>query len=286
LSIVSRPHEISDSNNIKVNRAIPIKEEIAEIKYPWDIVQLNRQAIKDDLSLIKGLRKSARVSGTNKVINPSGIFIEKGAVVEHCFLNATDGPIYIGRSAEVMEGTMIRGPVAIGDNCTVKMGTRIYGATSLGPYCIAGGEIKNSVFQGCSNKAHDGYLGDSVIGAWCNMGAGTSNSNVKNNASSVSVYTPHGPRDVGLKCGVFMGDYTRTAINTSINTGTVTGICCNIYGTGLTPKYIPSFSWGSEGINRYDFDKALVDIENWKTLKQQTLTNEERLILKYAFDNF
>jgi hypothetical protein len=146
-----------------------------------------------------------------------------------------------------------------------------------------GGEIKNSVLFGNSNKAHDGYLGDSVVGEWCNMGAGTSNSNVKNNASSVVIYTPKGPANVGLKCGMLMGDYSRTAINTSVNTGTVIGVCCNVFGNGLTPKYIPSFSWGSDGVERYRFEKAMEDIENWKSLKGSRLNDNEKTILKHIF---
>jgi hypothetical protein len=151
---------------------------------------------------------------------------------------------------------------------------------------VAGGEIKNSVLFGYSNKAHDGYLGDSVIGEWCNLGAGTTNSNLKNNASIVRVWTPRGELNAGAKCGVMMGDYSRTSINTSINTGTVIGVCCNVFGSGLTPKYIPSFSWGSEGVKRYEFDKARSDIESWKQLKNQAITDSEKSILKYIFDNF
>jgi hypothetical protein len=166
------------------------------------------------------------------------------------------------------------------------MGAKIYGGTTIGPNCVVGGEIKNSVFFSNSNKAHDGYVGDSVIGEWCNMGAGTSNSNLKNNASSVFVYTPDGPVNVGIKCGVFMGDYSRTAINTTINTGTVIGVSCNVFGNGLTPKYIPSFSWGSDGVDRYQFDKALTDIENWKNLKQLSITDSERFILRHIFDHY
>jgi hypothetical protein len=139
---------------------------------------------------------------------------------------------------------------------------------------------------GFSNKAHDGYLGDSVIGEWCNLGAGTTNSNIKNNASGVRIWTAKGELNAGLKCGVFIGDYSRTTINTSINTGTVIGVCCNVFGSGLTPKYIPNFSWGSEGVKRYEFEKALLDIEDWKQLKGMSLSDEEKSILKYIFDKF
>jgi len=139
---------------------------------------------------------------------------------------------------------------------------------------------------GYSNKAHDGYLGDSVIGEWCNLGAGTTNSNLKNNASDVKIWTPKGEMNAGSKCGVMMGDYSRTAVNTSINTGTVIGVCCNVFGGGLTPKYIPSFSWGSEGVKRYDFEKVFPDIEGWKKLKGETMNGNEKSILKYVFEKF
>jgi UDP-N-acetylglucosamine diphosphorylase/glucosamine-1-phosphate N-acetyltransferase len=166
------------------------------------------------------------------------------------------------------------------------MGAKVYAATTLGPYCIAAGEIKNSVLLGNTNKAHDGYLGDSVIGEWCNLGAGTTNSNLKNNAGDVRVWTSAGEVSAGKKCGVMMGDYSRTAINTSINTGTVVGVCCNVYGTGLTPKYIPSFSWGSEGLKRYELEKAFEDVESWKQMKNSTLSANEKKILKYIFQNY
>jgi UDP-N-acetylglucosamine diphosphorylase/glucosamine-1-phosphate N-acetyltransferase len=212
--------------------------------------------------------------------------MEKGAVMEHCYVNASEGPVYIGKNAVIMEGSLLRGPLAICENATVKMGTRIYGATTIGPRCVVGGEIKNAVFFGNSNKAHDGYIGDSVIGEWCNLGAGTSNSNVKNNASSVRTWTPNGPVDAGTKCGALLGDYSKTAINTAINTGTVIGVCANVFGNGLTPKFIPSFSWGSEGVERYRLDKALVDIDRWKQLKKQVITDNEKTILKHIFDHY
>ncbi len=279
-------NEVLDPNKLKVINAVELNEELKEIKYPWHIFQMNAWAIEQDFALLIKKRDSHPISTTNKVTHPKNIFIEKGAQVEHCYLNASEGPIYIGRNAVVMEGSMLRGPVAICEDAIVKMGTKIYGATTIGPKCVVGGEIKNSVLFGCSNKAHDGYLGDSVIGEWCNLGAGTSNSNLKNNASKVYVWTPKGAVDVGLKCGVFMGDYSRTAINTSINTGTVVGTSCNVFGAGLLPKYIPSFSWGCEGIERYQFEKALENIDNWKSLKNERITEGEKIILKHIFDHY
>lgn len=279
--------EILDSHKISVKKAVEFEGDYKEIRYPWDIFQLNKWAIEQDFSLLTKDRKTVKCSETNRITgNPSNIFIEKGACMEHCFINVTEGPVYIGKNALVMEGAMLRGPIGIGSGAVIKMGTRIYGATSIGPGCTIGGEVKNAVFFGFSNKAHDGYIGDSVIGEWCNLGAGTSNSNLKNNASAIQIWTPAGAVVAGQKCGVMMGDYTKTAINTSINTGTVTGVCCNVYGSGLTPKYIPSFSWGSEGVERYDFNKALADIENWKKLKKEEVSEKERIILKHIFDHY
>jgi UDP-N-acetylglucosamine diphosphorylase/glucosamine-1-phosphate N-acetyltransferase len=278
--------ELGENGNIAVTNPVTVHEEVRAIRFPWDIFQLNDWAIRQDFDMLTRKRKSQVLSKTNKVIAKDMVFIEKGAKVEHSILNASTGPIYIGRNAEILEGCSIRGPFAMGEGATLKMGAKVYGATTLGPYCTAGGEIKNSVMFGYSNKAHDGYLGDSVIGEWCNMGAGTSNSNLKNNAGDVKLWTPKGEVSAGQKCGVMMGDYSRTAINTSINTGTVIGVSCNVFGNGLTPKYIPNFSWGSEGVNRYDADKAFEDISGWKKLKGQTLHENEKSILKYIFNHF
>ncbi|HNU15515.1 MAG TPA: putative sugar nucleotidyl transferase [Chitinophagaceae bacterium] len=279
-------NEVADKYKIKVGQAVQFKEDIKTIQYPWDIFQLNDWAIRQDFKLLTAKRKSQTLSKTNKVIKPSQVFIEKGAVVEYCIINASAGPVYIGKDAEIMEGCMIRGPFAMCEKACLKMGAKIYGATTLGPRSVVAGEVKNSVLFGHSNKAHDGYLGDSVIGEWCNMGAGTSNSNLKNNASDVKVWTPKGEMNAGIKCGVMMGDYSRTAINTAINTGTVIGVSCNVFGSGLTPKYIPNYSWGSEGVKRYEFEKAVVDIEDWKKLKGKEITDDEKSILKYIFDKF
>jgi len=278
--------EISEKHKIKVTGAVAVKIAAKLIHYPWDIFQLNDWAIRQDFELLTKKRKSQAIPKSNKIINPSQVFIEKGAKLEHCIINASTGPVYIGKNAELMEGSVIRGPFAIGEGACLKMGSKVYGATTIGPYCVAGGEIKNSILFGYSNKAHDGYLGDSVIGEWCNMGAGTTNSNLKNNASMVRVWTPKGEINAGLKCGVMMGDYSRTAINTSINTGTVIGVAANVFGNGLTPKYIPSFSWGSEGVKRYELEKAMIDIDDWKKLKNLSVNHAEKSILKYIFDKF
>lgn len=277
--------EVLDEHNIKAGKAIEAGDELKELKVPWNIFQMNAWAIQQDFELITAGHKSAKISATNNVANPSNVFIEKGAQVECCFLNAQGGPIYIGKDAVVMEGSLLRGPVAVCEGAVVKMGARLYEGTTVGPKCTVGGEIKNSVLFGYSNKAHDGYMGDSVVGEWCNWGAGTSNSNIKNNASSVVVWTPSGAMNVGLKCGVLMGDYTRTGINTSINTGTVIGACANVFGQGLSPKYIPPFSWGSDGLQRYELEKAFADVNNWKLLKGSALTASEKTILKHIFEH-
>ncbi len=249
-----------------------------------DIIQVNDWAIRQDFEMITKGRHSQIISSTNKTIHPENIFLEEGAKVEHSIINASNGPVYIGKNAEVMEGCMIRGPFALGEGAVIKMGTKIYGAVSIGPYSMAGGEIKNSVIFGHSNKAHDGYLGDSVIGEWCNLGAGTSNSNVKNTAGDVKLWdnATQTFQSAGIKCGLMMGDYSRAAINTSFNTGTVVGVCCNIFGDGFPPKYIPDFTWGEE---RYRLDKALQDIDNWKKLKGKRISEREIEMLKTLYNN-
>jgi UDP-N-acetylglucosamine diphosphorylase / glucose-1-phosphate thymidylyltransferase / UDP-N-acetylgalactosamine diphosphorylase / glucosamine-1-phosphate N-acetyltransferase / galactosamine-1-phosphate N-acetyltransferase len=256
------------------------------LEHPWQIFGFNDEAIRDDFQLLKRDKVNQPVPESVQVVQWSSIFIEEGARLTHCILNASAGPIYIGRDAEIMEGSLIRGPFALCEGAVVKMGSRIYGATTIGPYCVVGGEVKNSVLFGYSNKAHDGYLGDSVLGEWCNLGAGTSNSNIKNTAGEVKVWSgaARAFAGAGQKCGLIMGDYSRAAINTSFNTGTVVGVCCNVFGQGLTPKYIPDFTWGDHTLPRYEFGKAMQDIANWKKLKNQTLAEEEIQKLKTIFD--
>lgn len=256
------------------------------LEHPWHIFEYNDWALREDFALLTAGRQSQPLPASVSAINPTAIFIEEGAKLQHCILNAAAGPIYIGRNSEVMEGASIRGPFALCEGAAVKMGTRIYGATTVGPYSLVGGEIKNSVIFGYSNKAHDGYLGDAVIGEWCNLGAGTTNSNIKNTASNVKIWDEAAKAFAvaGLKCGLLMGDYSRCAINTSFNTGTVVGACANIFGSGLMPRYIPSFSWGGREAVKYDFEKALRDIGNWKKLKNQLLTEQEIQRLQHIFE--
>ena len=256
------------------------------IEYPWQMVQWNDRLLRFDFQLLTQGRTSSVIASTNQLIAPGQIFAEAGASIEHCILNASAGPIYIGRNAVIMEGCAIRGPFAMGEHSVLKMNTRIYGATTLGPYCMGGGEIKNSIMSGYSNKAHDGYMGDSLIGEWCNWGAGTSNSNLKNTAGMVKVWNEAANEylDAGYKCGVIMGHYARTAINSSINTGTVIGIASNVFGEGLLPNIIPDFSWGCKGV-KYNTVKALNDINNWMQLKNATLSETEKKVLLHLAAN-
>ncbi len=258
-------------------------EDCKTLLHPWQIFEFNDWAIRQDFQLITANRKSEKISDDNGTICPENIFIEAGAKINYSIINACDGPVYIGNNAEVFEGCMIRGPFALCNDSRLKMGTKIYGATTLGPHCLGGGEIKNSVMMGYSNKSHDGYLGDSVIGEWCNLGAGTSNSNLKNTAGTIKVWNNYESTfvEMGNKCGLLMGDYSRSAINTSFNTGSVVGVCCNIFGNSFPSKYIEDFRWGSE---RYIFEKAIRDINNWKKLKGFEITQTEIDSLKILYE--
>jgi len=259
---------------------------IKRIKHPWQLMQWNDEMIRKDFKLITAGRNSQPIPSSVNTIDPGNIFIEEDAKLSFCTLNASTGPIYIGKNTEIMEGSVIRGPLALCDNAILKLNSRVYGATTLGPSCMGGGEIKNTVMMGFSNKAHDGYLGDSVVGEWCNFGAGSTNSNIKNNAGEVKVWDMDTKQylNVGQKCGVIMGDYSRVAINSSINTGSVIGVSCNVFGAGLLPTIMANFSWGVLGI-KYEFEKALADISNWKKLKQRSLTEAETSVIRYIFDH-
>ena len=276
----------SSSNNISLSafQKIVEVEDVKRLTFTFQIFQWNDCMLRADYKLLTDGRESQPISHTNQVIQRNDIFIEEGASVEYAILNSTNGPIYIGKDAQVWEGSAIRGPFALGENALLKMGTKIYGATSIGPNCAAGGEIKNVVMIGYSNKAHDGYLGDSVIGEWCNLGAGTSNSNVKNTGGEVKLWNYRTNEFIGAgnKCGVIMGDYSRVAINSCINTGSVIGVSSNVYGPGLLPKVIHSFAWGPD--QKYNLNKAFEDINNWKLMKHKKITDAEKSILKHIFD--
>ena len=258
--------------------------QVKRLTYCWDMMLWNDSMIREDFKLVTKGRSSQPISPTVQVIQTADIFIEEGAKLEFCTLNSKTGPIYIGKDAEIMEGSCVRGPFSIGFNSVLKMNSRIYGATSLGPCCMGGGEIKNSVIMGYTNKAHDGYLGDAVIGEWCNIGAGATNSNVKNTAGDVKVwnYASNSYLGVGQKCGLIMGDYSRIAINSSVNTGTVVGVSCNVFGAGLLPTIFNNFCWGVTG-NKYDLKKAFFAIDNWKKMKNSNITEAESSVLTSIF---
>ncbi len=278
--------EFNPSTAIRLYEKKILIDNILRIVFPWDIMLRNDAQIRADFKWVTRGRKSAPISSTVQVFQTADIFIEEGAKLEFCTLNSTTGPIYIGANAEIMEGTSIRGPFSIGYNSVLKLNSRVYGGTTLGPYCMGGGEIKNAVIMGYSNKAHDGYLGDAVIGEWCNLGAGTTNSNLKNSAGIMKVWSM-GLNEyitVGQKCGLIMGDFSRLSINSSVNTGSVIGVSCNVFGAGLLPRIIPHFSWGIETI-KYRLETAFTDINNWKAMKGKKLSDAEMNMLQHIFQN-
>ena len=261
---------------------LPFTPDCKILEHPWHIFEYNDWALRQDFKMITDGRVSQTIPSSCHAVSVENIFIEPGARIDFSILNAEAGPIYIAENAEIQEGCLLRGPIAAGKGSRLKMGTKIYGATTVGPNCLAGGEIKNSILMAFSNKAHDGYLGDSVIGEWCNLGAGSSNSNLKNNASTVKMWSKQDGSliEAGTKCGLLMGDYSRCAINTSFNTGSIVGVCCSIFGNPFPPKFIDNFTWGKE---KYIFEKAIEDIKNWKKLKNCEITEEEVQSLKNIY---
>jgi UDP-N-acetylglucosamine diphosphorylase/glucosamine-1-phosphate N-acetyltransferase len=254
--------ELDNLDEEKIDEVNMVESKSSHLKiiHTWDIFSLNGKALENDFELITKNRKSEPVSKSNQVIGDR-IFLEKGARVECSILNSSTGPIYVGKDAEIMEGSMIRGPFSLGDHSTVKMGAKIYGPTTIGPHCKVGGEINNSVFFGYSNKAHDGFMGNSVIGEWCNIGADTNTSNLKNTYDNVKLwnYADQTFVETGLQfCGLIMGDHSKCGINTMFNTGTVVGISANIFGSGYQRNFIPGFVWGGTGgFKIYNIDRAL-----------------------------
>ena len=284
----TKEESASFSNDIsKANNIIQYQEDYTKISFLWDIFSKNGKAIEEDFKLLTTGRKSAPISTTNKVASPDNIFIEEGAKVEFATLNASTGSIYIGKDAEVMEGCLIRGSFALCDHAILKMGAKIYGPTTIGPYSKIGGEVNNCVVLGNANKAHDGFLGNSVIGEWCNLGADTNNSNLKNNYSEVKLwnYTNEKFIPTGLQfCGLVMGDHSKCGINTMFNTGTVVGVSANIFGSGYPRNFIPSFTWGGpQATSVYPFDKAIETAEIVLKRRNIELTNIDKKILEYIF---
>jgi len=254
----------------------------------WDILSLNGEEIKTDLKHLVISKNSENLLETNTCFGEYPIFIEKGAKVNCAILNSNDGPIYIGKNAEVMEGSIIRGPFAMCNNSTLKMGSKIYGPTTLGPYCKVGGEVNNSVFFGYSSKAHEGFLGNSVIGEWCNLGADTNNSNLKNNYAEVKIWNYEMERfkKTGLQfCGLIMADHSKCGINTMFNTGTVVGVSANIFGSGFPRNIIPSFSWGgNSGFTTYKTNKVFEVAEIVMKRRNIEFTDVDKSILNKVFE--
>ncbi len=268
-------------------KIISYEDDILQIKNTWDIFSLNDKAIKDDFKLLTQGRKSEQIPDTVNCINKENIFLEEGVDITFATLNASKGPIYIGENAVIMEGALVRGPFALCHDSVLKMGAKIYGATTIGPHCKVGGEVNNSVFFGYSNKGHEGYLGNSVLGEWCNLGADTNNSNLKNNYAEIKLWSYETERfaKTGLQfCGLMMGDHSKCGINTMFNTGTVVGVSANIYGGNFPRNFIPSFSWGgSAGFTTYKMDKVNEVATVVMKRKHFTYNELEKKILNHVF---
>ncbi|BAO76817.1 GlmU family protein [Winogradskyella sp. PG-2] len=277
--------EVIDFSKFK---AIEFEGDILSVQHTWDIFSKNGEAIVEDFNLITKDRKSEPIPSTVNTINPDHIFIEKGATLNYATLNASSGPIYIGRNAEVMEGSIVRGPLALCNNAALKLGTKVYGPTTVGPHSKIGGEVNNSVIFGFSNKGHDGFLGNSVLGEWCNLGADTNNSNLKNNYAEVRLweYQTEGFARTGLQfCGLMMGDHSKCGINTMFNTGTVVGVSSNIFGSGFPRNFVPSFSWGgSKGFVTYNTNKAFEVAEVVMARRKEEFTEKDKFILEHIFE--
>jgi UDP-N-acetylglucosamine diphosphorylase/glucosamine-1-phosphate N-acetyltransferase len=257
------------------------------INRPWHLFYYNGQELISDYELVTAGKISAPISSTNNLLRPDRIFAEEGVKLEYATLNASTGPIYLGRNTEIMEGALIRGPFALCEGAIVKMGAKIYGPTTLGPFSKVGGEVTNSILFAYSNKVHEGYMGNSALGEWCNIGADSNTSNLKNNYTRVKVwdYVTGRAEDTGLQfCGLMMGDYSKCGINTMFNTGTVVGISSNIYGAGFPGNFIPSFSWGgAAGFETYRVDKSFETIEKAMMSRNLTLSEADRRIIASVF---
>lgn len=267
---------------------IEYEGEVLRIENTWDIFVKNDAAIREDFELLTEDRFSQPIPKSVNVIAPENIFIEEGAKLEFVTLNASTGPIYIGKNAEIMEGSVIRGPFALCEEAQVKLATKVYGATTVGPHCRIGGEVNNSVLFGYSNKGHDGFLGNSVLGEWCNIGADSNNSNLKNNYEEVRLwsYETEGFAKTGLQfCGLMMGDHSKCGINTMFNTGTVVGVSSNIFGSGFPRNFVPSFSWGgASGFTTYITKKAFDTAKIVMSRRHVEFTEEDAKILEHVFE--
>jgi UDP-N-acetylglucosamine diphosphorylase/glucosamine-1-phosphate N-acetyltransferase len=259
-----------------------------KIENTWDIFQKNEVAIREDFELLTEDRYSQPIPKSVNVIAPENIFIEEGAKLEFVTLNASTGPIYIGKNAEIMEGSVIRGPFALCESGRVKLATKVYGATTVGPHSVIGGEVNNSVLFGYSNKGHDGFLGNAVLGEWCNIGADSNNSNLKNNYEEVKLwsYETENFAKTGLQfCGLMMGDHSKCGINTMFNTGTVVGVSTNIFGAGFPRNFVPSFSWGgASGFTTYLTKKAFETAKIVMARRNVEFSEEDAKILEHIFE--
>ena len=262
--------------------------EFLRIENTWDIFSKNDRAIREDFELLTEDRVSHPIPKSVNVIAPENIFIEAGAKLEFVTLNASTGPIYIGANAEIMEGSVIRGPFALCESGRVKLATKVYGATTVGPHSVIGGEVNNSVLFGYSNKGHDGFLGNSVLGEWCNIGADSNNSNLKNNYEEVRLwsYETEGFAKTGLQfCGLMMGDHSKCGINTMFNTGTVVGVSANIFGAGFPRNFVPSYSWGgASGFSTYITSKAFQTAKIVMARRNVEFTDQDAAILTHVFE--
>lgn len=278
---------VSDTFTANDFDCVEIDETILHISSSVDLFLNNETILTADFKRLTAGRKSAPISSTNQCIAPENIFLEEGVKVECAILNGSTGPIYIGKNAEVMEGSMLRGSIAVGENAVVKMGAKIYGGTTIGPYSKVGGELNNVVLFGYSNKGHDGFLGNAVIGEWCNIGAASDASNLKNNYGKLRVwnYRTENFAKTDLQfCGLLMGDYSRCSIHSTFNTATVVGICANIFGSGFPRTFLPSFSYGgAQGLKTYAFDKAMEGNAMMMARRGVTLTQQDRDLLEEVF---
>jgi UDP-N-acetylglucosamine diphosphorylase/glucosamine-1-phosphate N-acetyltransferase len=267
---------------------IEFTEECIKIENTWDIFQKNDVAIREDFELLTEDRYSQSIPKSVNVLSPENIFIEEGAKLEFVTLNASTGPIYIGKNAEIMEGSVIRGPFALCESGRVKLATKVYGATTVGPHSVIGGEVNNSVLFGYSNKGHDGFLGNAVLGEWCNIGADSNNSNLKNNYEEVKLwsYETENFAKTGLQfCGLMMGDHSKCGINTMFNTGTVVGVSANIFGAGFPRNFVPSFSWGgASGFTTYVTKKAFDTAKIVMARRNVEFSEEDAKILEHVFE--
>ncbi len=278
--------EVHSLQGVDLDKNIPV----VQINHLWELTLLGKQAIADDFALLTKGRASQAVSATNSIVGPGqNLFVEEGVKMECCMLNVTNGPIYIAKNAELMEGCMLRGPVSIGEDSILKLGAKIYGPTTIGPGCRVGGEVNRSILIANANKAHDGFLGDAVLGEWCNIGADTNNSNLKNSYSEVKLWdyaTGHFEKTGQQFVGLIMGDHAKCGINTMFNTGTVVGVFANVFGAGFMRNFIPDFAWGGNigGYRTYKFAEACETATIVMGRRNKTFTELEKAILYHVYD--